>query len=164
MGERFGALDVVFDESRPLDAHSGFFDKFVGRTEIPRFGFRGRERPLFFALERPVRFGSSAVEPGLQLADIVASFASLASRDRRTPRGAELLDVCLPFFNDESVWPDLDHLRTERKANALNAVLLLELAARAEAGQDLLEDLPKFYELISWRFDVDPPLWVAAPA
>lgn len=164
MGERFGTPDVVFDESSPLDAYSGFFDPFVGRTEIPRFGFRRRERPLIFALERSIRFGSSAVEPGLQLADIVASFASLASRDRRTPRGTKLLDVCLPFFNEESVWPDLDHLRTERKANALNAGLLLELAARAETGQDLLEDLPEFYELISWRFDVDPPPRVAAPA
>ncbi|MGS1016145.1 DUF3800 domain-containing protein [Allosphingosinicella humi] len=162
MGERFGTLNVMFDDSKPLLAYRDFFDGFVGRTEIPYMTFRGRTAPLIFNLARPVSFGSSQQEPGLQLADLVASFSALAARDRQTPRGAEILAACLPWFNDDSVWPDIDHLRLDRKENVLNAVMLLELVARAEAGEDVIEDMPAFYDTLSYRFDVDPPPWLAA--
>jgi hypothetical protein len=157
IGERFGQLDVMFDDSKPLLAYRDFFDHFIGRTDNPRMELRGRDAPLIFHLAKPVEFGSSAAEPGLQLADLVASFSALASRDRRSAKGAEILATCLPWFNDESVWPDLDQLRMERKENFLNAILLLELAARADAGKDLLAGLPAFYDFLSMRFDVDPP-------
>jgi hypothetical protein len=157
MGERFGALDVTFDESKPLAAYRHFFDGFVGRSEIARLKFRGRDAAMTFNLAKPVEFGSSAAEPGLQLADIVASFSALAARDRRTDRGNQILTACLPYFDDDSVWPDLEHLRIDKKENFLNAILLIELATRAEAGEDLLDNLEEYYELISWRFDVDPP-------
>jgi hypothetical protein len=162
MGERFGALDVMFDDSKPLLAYRDFFDGFVGRTDIPYMTLRGRTAPLIFNLAKPVAFGSSKDEPGLQLADIVASFSALASRDRATERGRAILGVCLPWFNDDSVWPDLDHLRTDRKETFLNAILLLELTQRAEAGEDLLAGIPQYYDLISYRYDVDPPFGLPA--
>ncbi len=162
MGERFGALNVMFDDSKPLMAYRDFFDGFVGRTEIPSMTLRGRTAPLIFNLAKPVAFGSSKTEPGLQLADLVASFSALASRDRETTRGREILSACLPWFNDESVWPDLDHLRLDRKENMLNAVMLLELVARAESGKDIIEGMPFFYEAASRHYDVNPPLGIAA--
>ena len=162
LGERFGQLDVTFDESKPLQAYRDFFDNFIDRSEIPYVTMRGRTAPLIFNLAKPVAFGSSKHEPGLQLADIVASFGALASRDRETVRGAALLDVCLPWFNDDSIWPDLDHLRLDRKENFLNAVLLIELARRAEAGEDILDGIPAYYDLLSWRYDSAPPIGLAA--
>ncbi|MDB5577719.1 MAG: hypothetical protein JWR80_2895 [Bradyrhizobium sp.] len=157
MGERFGQLDVVFDDSKPLAAYRHFFDGFVGRSEIPRLTFRGRDAPLTFNLAKPVTFASSLGVPGLQLADLVASFSALASRDRHAPKGAAILDACLPWFNDDSIWPDLDHLRLDRKDNFLNAVLLLELTVRAEEGRDMLRDLPGYCAFMAERFDAEPP-------
>lgn len=161
MGERFGALDVMFDDSKPLLAYRDFFDSFIDRIDIPYMTLRGRSAPLVFNLAKPVAFGSSKQEPGLQLADLVASFSALAARDRQTTRGQEILAACLPWFNDESVWPDLDHLRLDRKENALNAVMLLELVARAEAGEDVVEGMPLFYESASSYYEVSPPFGLA---
>lgn len=162
MGERFGALDVMFDDSKPLFAYRDFFDGFIGRTDTPYMALRGRSAPLVFNLAKPVAFGSSRQEPGLQLADLVASFSALAARDRETSRGHEILAACLPWFNDESVWPDLDHLRLDRKENALNAVMLLELVARAEAGEDVVAGMPRFYQAASSYYEVSPPFGLAA--
>ncbi|HEY0598286.1 DUF3800 domain-containing protein [Sphingopyxis sp.] len=161
MGERFGALDVMFDDSKPLLAYRDFFDSFIDRIDVPYMTLRGRSAPLVFNLAKPVAFGSSKQEPGLQLADLVASFSALAARDRQTTRGQEILAACLPWFNDESVWPDLDHLRLDRKENALNAVMLLELVARAEAGEDVVEGMPLFYESASSYYEVSPPFGLA---
>lgn len=162
MGERFGQLDVVFDDSKPLIEFRDFFDAMIGRDEIPYMTFRGRETPLVFNLAGPVAFARSDAVAGLQIADMVASISALASRDRYTPRGREILDICLPYFNDDSVWPDIDQLRIERKANFLNSLLLLELTARAEDGDDLLAGMPGFYDFMATRFDLDPPPFALA--
>ena len=157
MGERFGQLDVVFDESKPLEAFRDFFDSMVGRDEIPYMTMRGRSSPLVVNLIQPVEFGSSADVPGLQLADMLASISALASRDRHTARGAEVLQACLPWFCNDSVWPDVDQLKIERKTNFLNTLLMLELTSRAEAGEDLLQGLPALYGFMAESFDLDPP-------
>lgn len=88
---------------------------------------------------------------------MVASISALASRDRLTKRGREIVDICLPRFNDDSVWPDINHLRLERKDNFLNSVLMGELTARAERGDDLLRGILAFCQLIAARYDVAPP-------
>lgn len=161
MGERFGELEVVFDDSKPLRKFRDFFDAMIGREEIPYMTLRGRSSPLVVNLSGPVEFGSSASVAGLQIADMVASISALASRDRQTHEGREILDACLPWFNDDSVWPDIDQLRIERKDNFLNTLMVLELTERAEAGDDLLHGMPRFYEQMAVRFDVDPPFELA---
>ncbi|WP_034158711.1 DUF3800 domain-containing protein [Sphingomonas sp. ERG5] len=157
MGERHGQLDVIFDQSKPLLQFRDFFDEMIGREDIPYMTMRGRSSPLVVNLAGPIEFGSSASLPGLQLADMIASISALASRDRHMPRGRDILDVCFPWFNEDSVWPDIDQLRIERKPNFLNTIMMIELTRRAESGEDLLRRMPQFYNQMSMQFDVDPP-------
>lgn len=157
MGERHGQLDVIFDQSKPLLQFRDFFDAMIGRESIPYMTMRERSSPLVVNLAGPIKFGSSASLPGLQLADMVASISALASRDRQTPRGQEILEVCFEWFNEDSVWPDIDQLRMERKPNFLNAIMMIELTSRAERGEDLLRGMPQFYNRMSRRFDIEPP-------
>lgn len=161
MGQRFGQLEVMFDDSKPLQNFRDFFDGMIGREEISYVTIGNRTSPLVFNLAKPVEFGSSSSVTGLQIADIVASVSALASRDRHTARGMAILEACLPWFNDDSIWPDIDHLRVERKENFLNTLLLLELTSRAEAGADLLHGMPAFYDFMAGRFDSDPPFQIA---
>jgi hypothetical protein len=157
MGERHGQLDVIFDQSKPLLQFRDFFDAMIGREDIPYMTMRGRASPLVVNLAGPIKFGSSASLPGLQLADMIASISASASRDRHTPRGRKILDVCFPWFCDDSVWPDIDQLRIERKPNFLNTIMMIELTRRAESREDLLRGRPHFYDQMSRQFDIDPP-------
>ena len=72
-GHRFDRLDVLCDDSKPLQAMSHVFDGFVGNTKSAELtGPGGEPAPIKANLANPLRFGSSASNPTLQIADIVA--------------------------------------------------------------------------------------------
>lgn len=157
LGERLGELDVVMDDSKPLEKFAGFFDNFVGRSDTVYMELRGRRVPLTFHLHRPLRFGSSETEAGLQIADIFASFAALAARDRFNPRGAAILQTLLPLLDGDSVFPDFDAIDLRRKEVVMNMSLVSELADRAEARLPLLENIDAYHETMSHLYNINPP-------
>ncbi len=158
VGERFGLLDVTMDESQPLEAFAGFFSNFVGVSEVNYITVGGRTRPLNFCLKRAVQFASSKTDPGLQLADIVASFAASAARDRASERGGRMLQQLLPVLDPDTVWPSPGDIDLRKKAVMLNMCLISELADRAERGQPLLHGIERYYDTMSQRYDDDPPV------
>ncbi len=158
LGERFGLLDVVMDESQPLEAFANFFSHFIGVNEIKYITVGGRTRPLNFCLKRTVQFASSKTDPGLQLADIVASFAAAAARDRDSERGGLMLQRLLPVLDPDTVWPNLADIDLREKTAILNMCLISELADRAERGQPLLLGIDRYYDTMSQRYDDDPPV------
>ncbi|MGF7151884.1 hypothetical protein FHS96_005552 [Sphingomonas zeicaulis] len=163
-GERYGEIDVVMDESRPLEAFSDFFNSFVSRTETAYFEFRGRRQPLTFHLHRELRFGSSKADAGLQLADIFASFAALAARDRDTPRGRAILEHLLPLLDEGALFPKYEMLDLSRKEMMATMCLVAELTRRAEARLSLLDGIEAYAGFIARRLDSDPPDFRAAGA
>lgn len=164
IGERVGEIDVVLDDSKPLESFLKFMEVFIGRTETAYMELRGRRRPITFNLYQPPRFGSSMSDPGLQIADLFASFAALAARDRHTERGKAMLDVLMPLLDGDSVFPDWSAIDLRRKEAVMNMCLVAELAERAEQGVPLLEDIGAYYETMSYLYGVNPPPFAIAPA
>ena len=78
-GDCFDILQVLCDDSKPLRDFAPILDVMVNRPDKKRVTICGKDRPLTFNMARPVEFGSSLEEPGLQLAD-VASSALLQAR------------------------------------------------------------------------------------
>lgn len=153
LGERLGEIDVVFDESKPLENFIDFLSVFVGFTETVYMQLGERRRPMTFNLHRPPRFGKSESEPGLQIADIFASFASLAARDRHTPDGAAILNVLLPLLDADTVFPDYDAIDLTQKSVVMNMCLVAELARRAEEGESLLEQIEEYLATVGYLYD-----------
>lgn len=158
IGERVGEIDVVMDDSKPLESFADFLQVFVGRSETVYLELAGRRRPLTFNLHRAPRFGASRSDPGLQIADIFASFTALAARDREGPHGRAILQVLLPLLDADTVFPDYDAIDLTQKDVMLNLALVNELADRAEAGKPLLENIGAYYETVSYLYDINPPL------
>lgn len=157
LGDRFGPLDVIMDASKPLESFASFFNGFIGRSETLYMELRGRRVPMTFELNRPLRFRSSKEEPGLQIADMFASFATLAARDRGTPRGAAMMNRLAPLLDGDSVLPDLEAIDLKRKEAIMNMCLVSELADRSEAGESLLAGIDAYYERMSYFYDLNPP-------
>lgn len=157
LGERLGELDVVMDASKPLEKFAEFFNGFVGCAETVHMELRGRTVPMTFRLHRPLRFSDSAREPGLQIADILASFTALAARDRSTPRGAAILAHCLPLLDGDSVFPDFEAIDLSRKEAIMNMALVSELADRAEDGRPILDGIIDYHRMMSQLYDLAPP-------
>ncbi len=105
-----------------------------------------------------MQFASSKTDPGLQLADIVASFAASAARDRASERGGRMLQQLLPVLDPDTVWPSPGDIDLRKKAVMLNMCLISELADRAERGQPLLHGIERYYDTMSQRYDDDPPV------
>lgn len=163
LGERLGEIDVVLDESKPLETFKDFMSVFIGRTTTEYMELGGRQRPLTFNLHRQPRFGSSKSEPGLQIADLFASFTALAARDRHTPKGAAILKVLLPLLDADTVFPDYGALDLEKKSTVMNLSLVAELADRAEAGVSLLKDIEVYHQTMSNLYDLNPPQFSIRP-
>ena len=157
LGERVGEIDVTMDESKPLEDFVDFMSVFVGRTDTQYMELGGRRRPLTFNLQRVPRFGSSKEDPGLQIADLFASFAALSARDRHTSKGAAILNALLPILDADTVLPDYGALDLEKKSTIMNLSLVTELADRAEAGAPLLSDIEAYYDTMSYYYDRNPP-------
>lgn len=138
LSAHYGELSVTLDESKPLDAA---LDKLNMLGSIPLAavpGILADGLPFNFKLSEPIRFASSATEPGLQLADMVASVVSSAMRDRNTEKAQAMLRLLLPLACNGNVNPDTEHIDLTTAEARFNAQLLVRLADRAEAGIPLL--------------------------
>mgnify|MGYP003659214225 CR=1 FL=1 len=158
VGERLGEIDVVLDESKPLESFIDFLSVFVGFTETVYMELGPRRRPMTFNLHRTPRFGASKSEPGLQIADLFASFAALAARDRHTPEGAAILGVLFPLLDADTIFPDYDAIDLTQKSAVMNMCLVAELTRRAETGEPLLDQMPNYLETMAYLYDHRKPL------
>jgi hypothetical protein len=135
-------LRVVVDESKPLAANMNIFNKMVdmerGGPEFVQNGMRmGR-----FSLSESLIPRKSHLEPGLQLADVIAAAAGKIARDGAVKREklAEALDKSHQFW----IQGDPLALDWSNASVRLNSALLFHLAERSVNGQDLFEDLEGF--------------------
>lgn len=91
-----------------------------------------------YDLARPIVFADSKANPGLQIADLIAGVAT-ATVNRRLPRAlfekvADLLDPAC--HHAHSVMPDPTWVDTSERDPMVNWLILMELARRADEGED----------------------------
>ena len=144
-GHRHEKLDILCDESKPLQAMAHIFDGFVGRTDAPEIHGGRQPATICANLANPLRFGSSADNPTLQLADIVAGATADVLQHVGEEPYHDLYTWVGAHMHENYMLPD-DHLiDTRRIEPRVNLAVLKELARRADKGEDPLDGIETFY-------------------
>jgi len=145
-GPKHRQLEVLCDESKPLQGIVSEFDAFIDNdADFPLHG-GNRVVPGRLNLAAPIRFGRSQDNPTLQIADLIAGLA--AQLYGRTPP-ADLLPLKARLdrhLHEDHILPETagDSQMSEAEKDA-NMIVLRHLAARAELKADPLKDIRKIY-------------------
>ncbi len=144
-GHRHGRLDILCDDSKPLKAMAHVFDGMVDKTieaDLPN----GRENARIRAhLVNPLRFGSSADNPTLQIADVLAGATADVLQHVGEEPYRDLLLWVGQHMHDHTTLP-IDELADIRLAGPrVNLAVLKEFSRRADRGKDPLERMEEFY-------------------
>jgi Protein of unknown function (DUF3800) len=147
--ERFGSINVICDESKPLRLVKPTFDQMVGRTDQVHVTFHGKQYPYVFNLEEPVRLVDSKLYPGVQLADVIASAAAKSyshfNRRMLTDRDQEWIAM-LEKALVQPLWPELERFVPITKDGLAGMLILHELLRRSINGQNLYDGLPELIQ------------------
>ncbi|WP_292585922.1 hypothetical protein, partial [Mesorhizobium sp.] len=96
-------------------------------------------------LANPLRFGSSADNPTLQLADIVAGATADVLQHVGEAPYHELYTWVGEHMHENHMLPNDDLIDANRIEPRVNLSVLKELARRADKGQDPLDGIETFY-------------------
>lgn len=143
-------ITAICDESKPLMEKNDFFDGMIGRKDETLFiDTPLGKQPLTFNLSGPIKFASSAVEHGIQIADTLAAAAVFAFTNPHDPLAQKWAAMLPEIGRYGSVIPDFDHLDLKGAPAKLNAIVLLELHSRAVNKQPLLEHMGEFVQFMA---------------
>lgn len=146
-GHHYDSLDVLCDDSKPLQAMARVFDGFVGRSGSAELIGSGSQRATIKTnLANPIRFGSSAANPTLQIADIVAGVTTDLLQHQTDASYQELAKWILSHMHPHTMLPDDDFIDLGRPKPRMNLAALKELARRADHGEDPIARMDDFYE------------------
>jgi hypothetical protein len=144
-------LSVRCDASKPLQA---IFSAFTGDDDDPairRARAYHKPEPLGWRLAEPVAFVDSRNHPAVQLAHVIAGTAA-ALFANGLPGCEAIVDSISRHGHGHSILPDMDIINPENRSAAVNAVILYNLAKRAERHGDPYENLEAMYHVseVSW--------------
>jgi hypothetical protein len=145
-------LSVRCDSSKPLQSIASQFTGDENDPAISRARMNRRPEPLGWKLLEPVAFVDSRNHPAVQLADVVAGTA-VAFFSNGLPPGCEaIVDSIARHGHDHSILPDMDIIDPKTRSAAVNALILYDLAKRAERHGDPYENLEAMYHFaeVSW--------------
>jgi hypothetical protein len=150
-GEGIDDMEVLCDNSKPLQELERSFRSRVGKHPKRYVEIAGRRRLLTYSLAKPIAFGTSRLSPGLQLADAVASAfsCSLNNENDLEALGWRKLLWDAGAVHEDCMFPELELADITTPKGALNAAVLVELIRRAEAREPLLHGIPEFVRSIS---------------
>ncbi|WP_165070732.1 DUF3800 domain-containing protein [Desulfovibrio sp. ZJ200] len=142
-----GELTVVCDESKPLKAITDTFENFVNRKDQFWREMNGKKYPSIPHLSKNISFENSKNNPGLQLADIMASTTTYILNHRNTCSYAKnWIDLLLPHIS-LAIVPDLEYFSISNADLWRNVLILEELIRRSRANKDLLYGIEKEFLL-----------------
>ena len=143
------------DASKPIQS---IIENFTGDENDPGIR-RHREtkrdpKPLGWKLAEPIAFVDSRNHPAVQLADIIAGTTvalfsgSLAGKQEAEPIANSIARHGL----DDSILPDMDIINPANRSAAVNALILYDMAKKAERHANPYENLEAMYHLaeVSW--------------
>ena len=144
-GAKGKLLSVRCDASKPLQANVVNFTGDDNDPGIKRArAFHPAER-LGWKLAEPIAFVDSRNCPAVQLADVVAgAMASIASNGFPAET-REVGEMVIRHGNPHSLMPDLDLIDPKNRSAAVSALILYDLAQRAERGRDPHHGLAEMY-------------------
>ena len=149
-------LSVQCDESKPLEAITA---KFTGDENDPAIRrARANHSPgtaVGWKLAEPVAFVDSRDHPAVQLADVIAGTA-MALFANGLPGSEAIAESIGRHGHPHSILPDMDIIDPANRSAAVNALIVYDLAKRAERHGDpyenLEDDVPRGRsQLGAWR-------------
>ena len=107
--------------------------------------------PLGWKLLEPVAFVDSRDHPAVQLADVVAGTA-VALFTNGLPERDAIAESIGRHGHSHSILPDMEVVDPATRSAAVNALMVYDLAKRAERHGDPYENLEAMYRLaeVSW--------------
>ncbi len=144
-GQRHALLDVVCDESKPLQSLADFYDVMINRQDHPEMDFGGKRRPLTWNMVGPLRFASSAAHAGVQLADLVAGSAANAPNAKKDAQLRPIAARVMMHLHEDCIMPDMDVIDLNNDDAVVNFFILEALAMRADEGADPLANMAEMY-------------------
>jgi hypothetical protein len=146
--DRETEIHLVLDESKPLfawsDAIKESFPVKPGPQEPGRYlEFQGERHRMNFVLAEPIRFASSKITPGLQLADVMAAFISHLLTGRPEKTRTELLKLAWEkkAVDPSCILPDSSYIDPNGSFAKKNLALLNEMFLASGRGEVIADQL-----------------------
>lgn len=144
-------LSVRCDSSKPLQAIASEFTGDDNDPGIRQARMKHNPEPLGWKLLEPVAFVDSRDHPAIQLADVVAG-TTVALFTNGLPGCEAIVESISRHGHPHSILPDMDIIDPATRAAAVNALMVYDLAKRAERQGDPYENLEAMYHVaeVSW--------------
>jgi hypothetical protein len=156
-GTVHSSITAVCDLSKPLQQNQGIFNAMVGRQEAQIFSdLMGERHPITFSLAEPLVFADSKTTHGIQLADAAAAAAVYAFTSPKNEHTERWRSIVAEVGHYGSIIPDRNEIRLTDLQAQRNALVLLELHARAKRGQSLTDGMGEYMYLITRRLISHP--------
>ena len=146
-GDAMLPLLVTCDDSKPLRAGQDFMNAMIGRTDCRKVEFDGRAGQLTFNLAEEIRFAGSIECCGVQLADVAASSATFAMKNRESSFAKYWRETQVDSLHEQSIFPDHSVLDLSDVQAVKNTMILQELAARSVRKESLTSNLMQLDKL-----------------
>jgi hypothetical protein len=157
--ERGTEIHLVLDESKPLmawaEATKDIFPVQPGPQEEGRYlEMRGGQHRVNFVLAEPIRFASSKVTPGLQLADVMAAFVSnlLVRRKRTVQRDLLVKARKAGAIDPGCMFPDESLIALKDPGAKKNLALLDEIFLASRRGEVVADVIFSLAQKVHRRF------------
>ncbi|WP_292273921.1 DUF3800 domain-containing protein, partial [Mesorhizobium sp.] len=144
-GHRHERLDILCDDSKPLKAMAHVFDGMVGKTLSAEVSNGRGDAEIKAHLANPLRFGSSADHPTLQVADVVAGATADVLQHVGEKPYRDLYFWVGEHMHQHFMLPADELIDTTLPGPRVNLAVLKELARRADKGEDPLLAIEEFY-------------------
>ncbi|MCP4308836.1 MAG: DUF3800 domain-containing protein [bacterium] len=153
-GRQRRPLCVRCDASKPLEAIAA---QFTGEAIDPgiaraRYHHKNADQ-LGWRLAEPIAFGDSRNHPAVQIADVVAGAAAALFSAGKVPQGLEEMSAVIEkHILCDSILPNPEVIDLKGRPAAVNALILYDLAKRAEFASDPHQGLAEMYRAaeIGW--------------
>jgi hypothetical protein len=151
-GRRGKLLSVRCDASKPLQAIAAQFTGDDNDPGIRQARMKHNPEPLGWKLLEPIAFVDSRNHPAVQLADVIAGTAVALFANGIFDGCESIVESIGRHGHDHSILPDMDIINPENRSAAVNALILYDLAKRAERHGDPCENLEAMYHVaeVSW--------------
>ena len=145
-GEKFDAMDIYCDESKPIKENLSIFDSMIGREDKAYIHLGGKQMGYSFIynLSNSVRLVDSKEYPGVQIADVLASSIAHALKNPGLEESQEWLSIMGDEGGALPIGPEVSYIDLNRIDTAVNSLVLQELVDRSIKGESLLIDMAEF--------------------
>ena len=82
MSSRYGEIEVIYDKSKVLEAHSSIINSFVGKTlKFPCLNFLSGKKQHIINIVKPLIAENSKFSYSIQIADLIAGITNFAFKN-----------------------------------------------------------------------------------